>query len=92
MGLFIEWLKYEFSRVRASAMIWSLFIALSVYNILDAWHTECLLRTGLIEELNPIGIFFLGQFPGYTGLYVMKLIALGVLFPFVLGVTKWGQR
>ena len=73
-------------------MIWALFIGMVTYYFLDAWHTECLLRTGLIEELNPIGIFFLGQFPGYMGLYVMKLIGIGIMFPLVWGVTKWAQR
>lgn len=54
-------------------MNWSLFLVLFIYNILDAWHTQLLLETGLIIEANPIMNYILNTI-GVKSFYYIKIM------------------
>jgi len=50
-----------------------LFVALTIYNLLDAWHTKMLLKTGLIKEANPLMDCCITNF-GINSLFYVKII------------------
>lgn len=73
--------------VRKNLVIWLLYLTTFVYSILDAYHTQLLLATGLAEEVNPIMLWVLDVF-GTPGFYYAKLLFLIPLFFLLLGVTN----
>lgn len=66
-------------------VIWLLYAALFVYNMLDAWHTELALAAGL-REINPFMEWIIYTF-GNQGMYLFKLTGLLVLFILLVVVT-----
>lgn len=55
-----------------------LFIPLFIYNMLDAWQTQLLLATGIINEANPLMNFLINHY-GIYSLYVTKVVVFTIL-------------
>lgn len=61
-------------------ILWLMFFACFYYNILDVWHTQLLLATGLCEEANPWMKWVIDRW-GITSIYFVKtgmFILLGI--------------
>lgn len=65
---------------RIKIWIWVLFSGFSLYNILDGLHTYLLLKTGLIDELNPIMNFMMNSFGVVNGIIILKVISTSIVF------------
>lgn len=70
---------------------YGLFALMTVYALLDNWHTLLLIRTGLIKEVNPYMNFLITNY-GIWAMYAAKLIPITILFVLIILLHKQVDR
>lgn len=71
-------------------LIWSMFICLILYSIVDGMQTYALLDIGIGREANPYMIYMINKLGLYHGILMPKLIGLIVSFLALIFLTTKG--